>query len=128
MASPDGSGPYWGARYTRTWFTTLAGLPLLAGIFFAVLGGSDAWIVLVPLAVVIVAGIWLVPLSVVSAGGIRLVLGREVVAWSDVAVVLDPRAGDEEVRIELADGRITAVPGVPPRAVPALRNLHAANR
>ena len=128
MASLDGTGSYWGARYTRTWFTTLAGLPLLAGIFFAVLGGSDAWVVLAPLAVVIVAVLWLVPLSVVSTGGIRLVLQREVVAWSDIAAVLDPRAGDEELRIELVDGRIIAVPGVPPRAVPAFRSLHAANR
>jgi hypothetical protein len=124
VAAPDGTGPYWGARYTRTWFTTLAGLPLLAGIFFAVLGGSDAWIVLAPLALVIAAVIWLVPLSVVSTAGIRLVLQRQVVAWSDVAAVLDPRAGDEEVRVELVDGRITAVPGVPPRAAPALRRLH----
>lgn len=23
----DGLGRFWGARYTRTWFTTLAGLP-----------------------------------------------------------------------------------------------------
>jgi hypothetical protein len=128
MASPDGTGPYWGARYTRTWFTTLAGLPLLCAIFFAVLGGSDAWIVLVPLGVVIVAVIWSVPLSVVSTGGIRLVLRREVVAWPDVAAVLDPRTGDEEVRIELVDGRVRAVPGVPPRITAALRSLHNANR
>jgi hypothetical protein len=126
MTSPDGSGPYWGARYTRTWFTTLAELPLLCGIFFAVLGGSDAWIVLAPLAVVIAAALWAVPLSVVSTGGIRLVLQRETVAWPAVAAVLDPRAGDEEVRVELVDGRVIAVPGVPPRAVPALRRLHAA--
>jgi hypothetical protein len=126
MTSPDGTGPYWGARYTRTWFTTLAGLPLLAGIFFAVLGGSDAWIVLAPLALVIAALIWSVPLSVVSASGIRLVLQRQVVAWPRVAAILDPRAGDEEVRMELVDGRVIAVPGVPPSAVPALRRLHAA--
>ncbi len=128
MASVDGSGPYWGARYTRTWFTTLAGIPLLSGIFFAVLGGSDAWIVLAGLAVVITLVLWLVPLSVVSSGGIRLVLQREVVAWADVASVLDPRVGDEEVRIELVDGHVLAVPGVPPRAVPALRRLHGATR
>lgn len=124
----NGLGPYRGARYTRTWFTTLAGVPLLCGIFFSVLGGSSAWIVLSVLTVVITAILWLVPLSVVSSEGIRLVLGRETVAWSEVASVLDPRVGDEEVRIELVSGRIRAVPGVPPHAVPALRRLLRANR
>jgi hypothetical protein len=124
----DGLGPYWGARYTRTWFTTLAGIPLLCGIFFAILGGSSAWIVLAVLTVVIVAAIWSVPLTVVSSRGIRFVLQRELVAWSDVASVLDPRTGDEEVRIAMADGRVRAVPGVPPGTVPALRRLLSAHR
>ena len=128
MASPDGTGAYRGARYTRTWFTTLTGIPLLCGIYFAVLGGSDAWVVLAVLAVVIAAAIWSVPLSVVSPQGVRLVLARETVAWSDVAAVLDPRTGDEEARIELVGGHVMALPGVPPRAVPALRRLHDVRR
>ncbi len=126
MASPDGTGAYRGARYTRTWFTTLTAIPLLCGAYFAVLGGSAAWVVLVVLAVVIAVAIWLVPLSVVSAEGVRLVLGRERVAWPDVAAVLDPRTGDEEARVELVGGRVLALPGVPPGAVPALRRLQTA--
>ncbi|MDT7711124.1 MAG: hypothetical protein QOG20_6731 [Pseudonocardiales bacterium] len=121
-------GPFWGARYTRTWVTTLAELPVLSGIYFSILGGTTAWVVLVPLAVVIAAVLWLVPLSVVTTEGIRLVLERRVVPWWYIASVLEPRPGDEEVRLELRDGRILRVPGVPPRTVPELRALHAANR
>lgn len=124
----SGLGPYWGARYTRTWFTTLAGLPVLCGIYFSVLGGTRAWVVLVPLLVVVVAAIWAVPLAVVGTGGIRLVPARRVVAWTDVASVLEPEPGDEAVRLELVDGRILRVPGVSPSAAPALRCVHAARR
>jgi hypothetical protein len=128
MASSDGTGAYRGARYTRTWFTLLAEVPVLSGIYFAVLLGSDAWVVLAPIAVVIAAALWLVPLSVVSTDGVRLVLGRETVAWRDIAAVLDPRTGDEEARVELAGGRVLALPGVPPEAVPDLRRLWNAAR
>jgi hypothetical protein len=101
---------------------------VLSGIYFSILGGTTAWVVLVPLAVVIAAVLWLVPLSVVTTEGIRLVLERRVVPWWYIASVLEPRPGDEEVRLELRDGRILRVPGVPPRTVPGLRALHAANR
>lgn len=123
----DGLGAYWGARYSRTWFTTLAGLPLLTGIFFSVLGGTGAWLVLVPLLVVVVAVIWAVPLAVVGADGIRLVLSGRSVPWSRVASVLEPRPGDESVRLELTDGRVLRVPGVPPEAASTLRAVHAAH-
>ena len=63
-----------------------------------------------------------VPLSIVSAEGIRFVLRGEVVP-SQVASVLDPRPGDEEVRIALTNGRIVTVPGAPPIVVPTLRRL-----
>ncbi len=124
----SGTGWYRGGRYTRTWFTTLAGLPVLSGVFFSVLGGTRAWIVLVPLLVVIVVVIWAVPLAVVDAGGIRLVMGRRSVRWSDVASVLEPAPGDESVQLELTDGRVLRVPGVPPGAAPALRAVHRAHR
>lgn len=122
------TGRYRGGRYTRTWFTTLAGLPVLSAIFFSVLGGTRAWVVLVPLLAVVVVAIWAVPLAVVDTTGVRLVLGRRSVRWADVASVLDPRPGDESVRLRLVDGRVLRVAGVPPAAAPALRALHAAHR
>lgn len=103
------------------------GVPLLSGTYFSILGGTSAWIVLVPLTVVIVGILWAVPLSIVSAEGIRFVLRGEIVPWSHVASVLDPRPGDEEARMELTDGRIVTVPGVPPIAVPTLRRLRTEN-
>ena len=123
-----GLGPFWGARYSRSWITMLVGVPLLSGIYFSILGGTSAWILLVPLTAVIVGSLWAVPLSIVSAEGIRLVLRGDVVPWSQVASVLDPRPGDEEVRIELTNGRILTVPGVPPNAAAALRRLRTAKR
>lgn len=119
---------FWGARYTRSWITMLVAIPLLSGIYFSVLGGTSAWIALVPLTVVIVGALWSVPLSIASPEGIRVVLRAEVVPWTLVASVLDPRPGDEEVRMELTNGRILAVPGAPPSAVPTLRRLHAEKR
>jgi hypothetical protein len=124
----EGLGPYWGARYTRTWFTTLAGLPVLWGIYFSVLGGTQAWVVLVPLLVVVVAVIWAVPLAVVGGEGVRLLPTGRFVPWSEVASVLEPGPGDESVRLELAGGRVLRVPGVPPGAAPVLRSVHAARR
>ena len=121
-------GAYRGATYTRTWFSVLAGLPPLVGAYFSILGGTSAWLVLVPLAAVVVGVLWLVPQSVVSESGIRWVLRRESVPWSGIARVLDPRPGDEEARVELADGRVRAVSGVPPRHVPDLRALHGSRR
>lgn len=106
----------------------LAGVPLLSGIYFSILGGTSAWVILVPLTTVIVGILWLVPLSIVSADGIRFVLRREVIPWSQVASIPEPRPGDEEVRLELVNGRIVRVPGVPPSTAPALRELHTANR
>lgn len=128
-ARRDGLGPFWGARYTRTWFTTLAGVPVLSAVYFSVLGGTPAWVVLVPVLILVVAAIWAVPLAVVGTDGIRLVLTSRTVAWSDVASVLEPRPGDETVRLELTGGRVLRVPGVPPRAAPSLRaQLLAARR
>jgi hypothetical protein len=125
----DGLGWYRGARYSRTWFTTLAGLPLLCTVAFSFLLGSPAWTVLVPLTVVVVATLWLVPQSIVTASHVRLVLRRETIPWSAVRTVLDPRPGDEEARIELTTGRVLTVPGVSCAAVPALRRtLQAAGR
>lgn len=123
-----GMGPFWGARYSRTWFTMLASLPLLCGVFFSVLGGTGAWVVLLPLAVVIVAVVWLVPLSVVGAKGIRLVLRGQLVWWADIESVLDPRPGDEEVRVEMDGGRVLRLPGIPPRSASAIRALHNTHR
>ena len=122
-----GVGPYWNARYTRTWFTVLAGTPVLSAVYFSVLGGTGAWIVLVPLVVVVVTAIWAVPLAVVGTDGVRFVMGRRFVRWTDVAAVIEPRPGDESVRLELTDGRLLRLPGVPPRAAPALRALHEAH-
>lgn len=119
-----GSEIFWGARYTRSWFTLLAGAPLLFGIYMSILQDTSAWLVLAPLTVVILGVLWLVPLAVVSDEGIRMVLRGTTVPWSGVAAVLDPRPGDEVVRLELTDGRVVRVPGVPPGAVPALRARH----
>jgi hypothetical protein len=121
-------GSYRGARYSRTWLTTLALLPVLSGVYFAVLGGSSAWIVLVPLAVVIVAVVWSVPLSIVGPDGIRLVLLGRTVRWTDITAVLDPRPGDEEVRVQIDGDHLVRLPGVPPEAAPTIRALHAARR
>lgn len=115
---------YWGARYTRSWFTLLAGMPLLFGIYVSILDGTSGWLLLAPLTVVIIGALWLIPLAVVSAEGVRMVLRGTTVPWSGVAAVLDPRPGDEVVRLELTDGRVVRVPGVPPAAVPALRARH----
>jgi hypothetical protein len=126
--SRRGLGPFWGARYSRSWITMLAGVPLLSGIYFSILGGSSAWILLVPLTAVIVGIVWLVPQSIVSAKGIRLVLHGDVIPWSEVAAIRDPRPGDEEVRMDMVNGRIRRVPGVPAGMAPALREPHTATR
>lgn len=123
-----GIGTYRGAVYTRSWITTLGGLPLLFAAYFSVLEGTDAWVVVMPLLMVVVVAIWAVPLAVVGNDGIRLVLQRRSVAWADVAAVLEPRAGDETVRLALTDGQILPVPGVPPQAALALRVVHTARR
>jgi hypothetical protein len=129
MSGSDlGLGPYWGAHYSRSWFTTLAGMPLLAGIYFSVIVGTRTWVVLVLLLVVLLAVVWLVPLAVVGHAGVRLVPARRLVQWTEVASVLEPGADDEAVRLELTGGRVLPVPGVPPSAAPALRSLHAAQR
>jgi hypothetical protein len=129
MSGSDGGlGLYWGARYTRSWFTTLAGMPLLSGIYFSVIEGTGTWVVLVSLLVVVVAVLWLVPLAAVGLTGIRLVSARRLVHWTEVASVLEPGADDEAVRLELTGGRVMRVPGVPPSAARALRSLHAAQR
>lgn len=78
--------------------------------------------------VVVVAAIWAVPLAVVGNEGVRLVLQRRSVAWTDVRAVLEPRPGDEAVRLQLADGEILPVAGVPPQAALALRVVHTARR
>ena len=119
---------FWGARYSRTWFTTLAGLPLLIGIYFSVLGGTRAWIVLVPLTVVVVGIIWLVPQAVVGDEGVRLVLRGRLVRWSEIEAVLDPGPGDENLSVEVAGGRVVRLDGVPPSAAGELRALHSAHR
>ena len=119
---------FWGARYTRTWFTTLAGLPLFLGVCFSVLQGTRAWIVLVPLTVVVVAAIWLVPQAVVDDRGVRLVLRGRLVRWSEIEAVLDPGPGDEDLLAEVADGRLLRLDGVPPGAAERVRALHRAHR
>jgi hypothetical protein len=119
---------FWGARYSRTWFTTLAALPLLSGVYFSVLGGTRAWIVLAPLTVVVVAVIWLVPQAVVGHRGVRLVLRGQLVRWSEIETVLDPSPGDEDLRVEVADGRVLQLNGVPPSAAEEVRALHRAYR
>ena len=126
MTSRKGTGSdiFWGARYTRSWFTLLAGMPLLFGIYVSILDGTSGWLLLAPLTVVIIGALWLIPLAVVSDEGIRMVLRGTTVPWSGVAAVLDPRLGDEVVRLELTDGRVVRVPGVRPGAVPALRARH----
>lgn len=121
----QGLGRYRGARYTRTWLTTLTGMPLLSLIAFSILGGDGLWVVLVPLTLLIFGALWLIPLSVITSDGIRIVLRATFVPWSEVARVLDPRPGDEQARIELTDGHILRLPGVSPAAVPALRALRA---
>lgn len=106
----------------------LAGMSLTWLVFFSIAAGNHAWMVLIPLTVLVIAALWIVPLSVITADGIRLVFQRGFVAWSDVEWVLDPRPGDEQARLQLADGHTVTLPGVAPTAVPALRRLWAAHR
>jgi hypothetical protein len=119
---------FWGARYSRTWLTTLAGLPLLIGVGFSVLAGTRTWIALALLAVVVVGAIWLVPLAVVGDQGIRLLLRGRLVRWSEIETVLDPRPGDEDLRVEVTGGRVVRLDGIPPSAAADLRALRAAHR
>ncbi len=118
---------FWGARYSRTWFTTLAALPLLIGVYFSVLGGTRAWIVLAPLTVVVVGLIWLVPQAVVGDRGVRLVLRGRLVRWSEIETVLDPGPGDKDLLVEMAGGRVLRLDGVPPSAAEEVRALHRAH-
>lgn len=124
----QGLGRYRGATYSRTWLTVLAGMTLAWLFMFSIAGGNSGWIALIPVTVVVIGALWLVPLTVVTTGGVRLVFKRVVVPWSDVEWVLDPRAGDEEARLQLTDGHVLTVPGVSPRAVPALRVLWSRHR
>ena len=106
----------------------LIGMALAWLVMFSIAGGTSAWMVVVPLSVLIIGALWVVPLTVITAEGIRLVFKRVLVPWSDVQWVLDPRAGDEEARLQLADDHILTLPGVSPRAVPALRVLWSRHR
>ncbi len=124
----QGLGRYRGARYSRTWLTMLVGMTLAWLFLFSIAAGNAVWIALIPVTIVVLGALWLVPLTVITTDGIRLVFKRVVVPWSDVEWVLDPRAGDEEARLQLTDGHILTVPGVPPRAVPALRVLWSRHR
>jgi hypothetical protein len=128
QARGQGLGRYRGAVYTRTWLTTLTLMSMVFLIGASILDGTLEWVVLTPLTIAAVAALWLVPLTVVTAEGVRLVLRREFVAWTEVAQVLPPRPGDEEVRLELVDGRALGLPGVPPQAAPALSQVWAAAR
>lgn len=112
---------FWGARYSRVWFTTLSGVLLLSGVYFSVLGGTRSWIVLVPLTVVVVSVIWAVPQAVVGDEGVRLVVRGRLVRWSEIESVLDPEPGDESVRVLGSDGRVRRLDGVPLRAAPQIR-------
>lgn len=112
---------YWGARYSRTWITTLAAVPLLSGVYFSVLGGTGAWVVLVPLTAVVVAATWLVPQAVVGERGVRLVLRRRFVRWPEIETVLDPEPGDEDLRVTVRGGGVLRLDGVPPRAAGEIR-------
>ena len=118
---------FWGARYSRTWFTTLAALPLLVASC-STPPDTRAWIVLAPLTIVVVAVIWLVPQAVVGDRGVRLVLRGQLVRWSEIETVLDPGSGDQDLRVEMADGRVLRLDGVPPRASEEVRALHMAHR
>jgi hypothetical protein len=42
--------------------------------------------------------------------------------------VLDPAPGDENLRVEMAEGRVIRLDGVPHSAAEDVRALHAANR
>ncbi len=119
----QGLGSYRGATYSRTWLTMLTGMTLAWLVMFSIAGGNLVWVALIPVTVAVLGALWLVPLTVITTEGIRLVFKRVVVSWSDVEWVLDPRPGDEEARLQLTDGHVLTVPGVPPRAVPALRVL-----
>jgi hypothetical protein len=124
----QGTGWYRGAVYSRTWLTTLIGIPLLGAIGLTVVAGTGEWVVLVPLTLLVGGALWLTPLSVITPEGIRLVLQGTFVPWAAVEWVLDPRPGDEEARVELTGGSILVLPGVPPGAVPTLRSLLARGR
>ncbi|WP_127782248.1 hypothetical protein [Rhodococcus sp. X156] len=121
-------GRFRGARYARTWLTMLFGMTMAWLVMFTIASHSIAWVVLVPLAALGIAAIWLVPLTVVTPDGLRLVMRRIFVPWWEVRWVLDPRPGDEQARIELRDGSVFSLPGVPPQAVPGLRITWAQNR
>ena len=117
-------GPYRGGTYTRSyltmfWLTTAVAVGLQ-------LWAEGRWVALVVLAVIAVMGtVVLVGMaqSVLSPAGLRLVLLRQWVPWSDVANVLDPQAGDTELRLRLTDGTVLTAKGVPPSVGPAVRAI-----
>ncbi len=124
----EGVGRYRGATYSRTWLTMLTGMTLAWLFMFSIAAGSLLWVALIPVTVLVIGTLWLVPLTVVTAEGIRLVFKRIFLPWSDVDWILDPRAGDEEARVQLTDGQVLAIAGVSPRDVPALRVLWSRHR
>ena len=66
--------------------------------------------------------------SVLTRDELRLVLLRRRVPWVDVAEVLEPEAGDTEVRLRTFDGTVVTAKGVPVSARTGVAELVAASR
>ena len=131
MSADDVLGAHRGGTYTRSylvmfWVMAMAGLVLdgvLRGTVTPV--GLTVLVVLGSIGVVLLLG---VAQSVLTRDELRLVLLRRRVPWVDVAEVLEPEAGDTEVRLRTWDGTVVTAKGVPVSARTGVAELVAASR
>lgn len=129
--SDDVLGAYRGGTYTRSylvmfWLMGVSGVGLDAVLrSHWTIGGVVVLGVVGAMGVVVLVG---VAQSVLSREGVQLVLRRRTVAWVDVAEVLEPEAGDTELRLRTWDGTVVTAKGVPVRVRAGVQALVAASR
>ena len=114
-SADDVLGPHRGGTYTRSYLVMFFAMGVAGLVLDAVLRGSLGPLGIGVVLVVGLVGVVLllgVAQSVLTREELRLVLRRERVPWVDVAEVLEPEAGDTEVRLRTWDGTVVTAKGV----------------
>lgn len=129
--SDDALGAYRGGTYTRSYLVMFWLMGVVGVGLDAVLRSHWSVAGVVVLGVVGLMGVVLlvgVAQSVLTRDGLRLVLTRRTLRWVDVAEVLEPEAGDTEVRLRTWDGTVVTAKGVPVQVRGGVRALVEAAR